>query len=325
MNLEFDIENVEVTEFGVGYDNDDKYVFALVSVDADVKTALRDMVENTCHAMRQHTDFLFQGESSKNSGSTSQLSNNQNHALSLQYEPSQDYGSTAYLCLATDDPIAKSLRDLHEAENLQLGASALNDPTSISFYFARLIDNQGRRLTALRRAMQFKGVIKSRLIQLSDDTLRFVEDRIFKLNNDFDLLIDSANLHIWRPHAFEAMGKLTQTILNAVPANVSQIQLSMPFIDFENIRMYASEHPRAAKYLASIRKQNLAGIDRSKLKDLCQKTGVVVSDVRGKIAVAKGDTMSFLEVLDRRRYVDVLDPQTRDSYRATKRQKILRQ
>lgn len=118
------------------------------------------------------------------------------------------------------------------------------------------------------------------------------------------------------------MGKLKKAILDAVPMNVNQIQRSIPFIDFGNIRNYASKHPRAAKYLASIRKQNLEGIDRSALKELCKKTGINTSDGRGKIKIADEHAMDFLEVLDRRRYVDELDPNTPESYRAASRQKI---
>ena len=299
MKLSFDSNNVTVTEFGVGQDNGDEYVFALVPVNADVQTALCDMAEETCHAMRQHSEGA------------------------IQYEPSEKYDSTEYLYLATDDPMAVSLRNLHDSENLPIQSSALADPHSISCYFARLTDNQGRRLTALRRATQFKGVLKKKLVQIADDTLQLVEDKIFKLDNDFDLLIDSENVHILRPSAFEAMGKLKEAILAAMPPNVNHIQQSIPFVNFGNVRDYASQRPRAARYLASIRTQNLRGIERSALQTLCEKSGVELEVNNGKLMVNEKYILDFLEVLDRRRYVDELDPNTPAPYKATSRQKIV--
>src|SRR2546426_481228 len=82
-----------------------------------------------------------------------------------------------------------------------------DDPATVFCYFARLTDSKGRRLTALRRATQFKGVLKSRLLRLVTDSLKLVEDHIFKLDRDFDLLIDSANVHILRPSGFEFAGE----------------------------------------------------------------------------------------------------------------------
>ena len=61
-----------------------------------------------------------------------------------------------------------------------------------------------------------------------------VEDRIFKLDNDFDLLIDSDRLHIWRPKAFEVMNEMKQKILDAVQKNVSELKQEIPLCGFWN-------------------------------------------------------------------------------------------
>ncbi len=87
-----------------------------------------------------------------------------------------------------------------------------------------MIDEQGRSLTGLRRATHFKGVIRSRLIRFATDALKYIPDPVFKLDHDFDLLVDSSTVHILRPSGFEAAGKLQEVILAAVPQNVSTIQ-----------------------------------------------------------------------------------------------------
>ena len=215
--------------------------------------------------------------------------------------------------------------DLHKAENFPIEGDALKDPQKLSSYFVRLTDHQERRLTGLRRASQFKGLLKKKnqLMRVVDDTLQIVEEEVFRLDNDFDLLIDSENFHILRPNAFEAMGKLNEAILDVVPTNVNHIQQSIPFLDFENVESYASQRPRAARYLASIRSQNLRGINRSALQALCKKTGVELKADRGKLTVNERYILDFLEVLDRRRYVDELDPKTPECYGAASRKKIV--
>ena len=301
MRLEFDLENVTVTEFGVGIDDGNGQAFVAVPVDADVQAALGEMVQATWDAMQRDEDGP------------------------ARYEPSEKHGSTECLYLPVDDDLSATVRDLHEAANLGLNAAALNEPSKVFCYFARLVDKKKRRLTALRRATQFKGVLKSRgrLIRMLDDTLKIIEDTVFKLDSDFDLLIDSTNVHILRPSGFEFAGKLQQAILNAVPRNMKAIRKDLPFVDFDGIEDYAGKHPRAARYLASIRGQEeTKNIDKAALKRLCKRTGVEIKEAKGKIIVPDGHEMGFLEVLDRRRYEVNLVREKPERYRAASRRKI---
>jgi hypothetical protein len=301
MNLDFDIGNVTVTEFGVGRDDGDEQTFVAVPVDAGVQGALREMVQATWDAMQKDEDGP------------------------AKYEPSEKHGSTEYLYLPLDDQLAASVRELHEAESLDIDAAALTEPTDVFCYFARLTDKSKRRLTALRRATQFKGVLKSRnrLIRMLDDTLTIIEDSVFKLDNDFDLLVDGTNVHILRPSGFEFAGKLQQAILAAVPENIKAIQKDLAFVEFDGIEAYAGKHPRAARYLASVRSQGeTKNIDKSLLKKLCKETGVEVTESKGKISITSGHEMGFLEVLDRRRYEVSLVRENPERYRAGSRRKI---
>ena len=126
---------------------------------------------------------------------------------------------------------------------------------AISFYFTRIADDGGNRTTGIRRAGTFKGILKSRLLRFTTDALRIVEDKVFKLDTDFDLLVEASGVSILRPSGFEFVGQLQGAILNAAPANINIIQKELPFVDFGGIKMYATNHPRAARYLASIRVQ----------------------------------------------------------------------
>ena len=299
MKLHFDLKSVKTTEFGVGHDDGDARVFSYIAVDAGVQSVLREMAEETWRAM-----IDADGAPPK-------------------YEPSEKHGGIEYVYLPLQDDFSASLRDLHQANNLAPDGTALSDPATVFCYFVRLTDAKGQRLTALRRATQFKGVLKNRLIRLVTDALRIIEDKVFKLDTDFDLLIDSNNIHILRPSGFEFIGQLQQAVLNAVPENIKILQKEIAFVEFDSILAYASMHPRAARYVASIRAQKeTTNIDKRALKRLCMNTGVDIHESNGKITIDDGSVMGFLEVLDRRRYEIELVKDSPERYRAPSRQKL---
>ncbi len=299
MNLDFDFDNVTLTEFGVGRDEDDGQTYSAVPVDSQVQSALREMATTTWNTMNR----------SENGPAI--------------YQPSEKHGAAEYLYVPLSDELATSVRELHQANNLPPDTGALAEPANVFCYFARLTDKKGRRLTALRRATQFKGVLKSRLLRFADDTLKIVEDQVFKLDIDFDLLVDSQNVHILRPSAFEFAGGLQEAILAAVPKNVGSLKKDMTFVDFSGVQEYASKHPRAARYLASIHSQKeTKKVDKNALVKLCQRTGVEIIESNGAISVDDANVMGFLEVLDRRRYELELVPGSPEQYRAASREKI---
>jgi hypothetical protein len=299
MKLEFDLGNVTVTEFGVGRDAGEAQTFVAVAVDADVQAALLEMVHATWDAMQKVEDGP------------------------AKYGPSEKHGSTEYLYLPLEDDMGSSVRELHQATNLDIEGGALDEPAAVFCYFVRLTDEKGRRLTALRRASQFKGVLKKRLIRFVSDSLKLIDDDVFKLDSDFDLLVDSVNVHILRPSGFEFTGKLQRAILEAVPENIKAIRKDLAFVEFDGIEAYARNHPRAARYLASIRGQEeTKNIDKSLLKKLCKQTGVEISQAKGKVVITDGHEMGFLEVLDRRRYEVSLVKERPERYRAASRRKI---
>ncbi len=301
MTVSIDFRNLTLTEFGVGRDDKKEQPFGLVPVDPGVQTVLQEMAIATRHEMSGTSD-----------------------AAPPIYEPSEKYGSSEHVCLPLNDELAKSVRLLHQATNLPVDVNLLSDnPFEVFCYFARMIDGKGRRLTGVRRATQFKGVLKSRLLRFVTDALKIVEDKVFKLDTDFDMLIDDAEVHILRPSGFEFVGKLQEAILDAVPANVKLIRKDLPFVDFSTIQDYASKHPRAARNLASIRvKKETKDIDQSALKKLCRRTGVEIELKNGKITVTEKHIMGFLEVLDRRRYQVELVKDSPETFKAASRRRI---
>ncbi len=299
MMLDFDLSRVRHIEFGVGLDEGKGQSFRSMTADDDTQTALREMAEATWDVMQELS------------------------SEPRTYEPSEKYASLEYLSLPLSSSLAKYMRELHQAANLPSDMTALSDPVQVFSYFARMTDEQGRSLTALRRATQFKGVVRSRLIRVVTDALKLVEEPMFKLDHDFDLLIDSSTVHILRPSGFEFAGKLQEAVLAAVPQNVQAIRNDLGFLDFTNIQDYASKHPRAARYLASIRTEKQAeNIDEHLLRRLCDNMRVGISEANGKLMVQEGHILSFLEVLDRRRYGVELRQDSPEYFRAIGRRKL---
>ena len=298
MALAFDFSDVRTTEFGVGLDKRDVSDFVCVPVDASVQVAIREMAQASLSAMQDV---------------------GQEPSL---YEPSEKHAGEEYLYLPAENELTKDIRRLYNATNLPISDSALKQPQKIFCYFGRFTDGENRRLLALRRATQFKGILKPQLIRVVNDTLKIVEDKIFKLDSNFDVLIDSERTHILRPSSFEFLGNLKEAILGEVPKNIGTISQDLPFVDLGGVQEYASTRPRAARYLASIRTQNLKNISVNALATLCQETGVAIEENGGLVSINDGHMMGFLEVLDRRRYRVDLVANAPERFRAASRSRI---
>ena len=298
MSAQFNVSAVELVEFGVGLDDGRDQRYVSVPIDADIQAALREMVITTRDEMKEAGD-------------------------ATTYDHGEKYAGHENLRLPLDSELASHILKFHEAKNLPSEPTALSDPANVFCYFARMRDNKGHRMTAIRRATTFKGVLKSRLLQFTTDALKLVQDKVFKLDRDFDLLVDDGGVQILRPAGFEFVGALEGAVLAAVPKNVKAIKADLPFVDFGPIESYATHHPRAARYLASIRvQQETKNIDKNNLKKLCEHTGVKVQEVNGKLQVDEGSTMDFLGVLDRRLYEVELVKGSPESFRAASRSRI---
>lgn len=308
MTLEFDPaglgapDGLDAVEFGVGRVLDTGELFSIVPIDTAVQAALATMALETWRRM-QEQEFGGGGV----------------------YDPADKQESSEYLVVAAGDPAAARFMDLHVA-TLETDASALNEARSIDLYFARFRSGDGRMLTGVRKAAQFKGVLKSRgrLIRQIDDSMRLVDEDLFRLDEDFDVLIDRGSVHILHPKSFEALGHLQQLILDAVEANARDVSRHLPYVDFGPIEAYARTHPRAARLLASIRAQGgTDGVDRRRLVHWCRLTGVAVRSTTRGVEVPPESILGFLEVLDRRRYELELVPGSAERYRATGRSRVV--
>jgi hypothetical protein len=95
-------------------------------------------------------------------------------------------------------------------ENRRVDVHAMNEPADISAYFCILHDAQGNKPVAIRRAAQFKAVLKARLVQFFDDSLRAVGDHVFRLDSEFDVVIVDGTVLINGATSFELLADIEE-------------------------------------------------------------------------------------------------------------------
>jgi len=137
MSAQFDTTTAQLIEFGVGFEDKQGEHYCLVPIDDEIQGALREMVVTT------------RGELKEAGGRR------------VLYEPSEKHGGKENLRLPLNDDFAANIRAIHEANNLPMEPRALSIPENVFCYFARMSDGKGHRLTAIRRATAFKGVLKT--------------------------------------------------------------------------------------------------------------------------------------------------------------------
>lgn len=248
----------------------------LVPVDAKVQELLKDMVKATHISLGSTLD---------------------------KYEPSQDYGPDRKLFLNLGDPLAAEFQAFWGDANRPLDVQAMSEPQNITAYFCVLHHKGGDYIIGIRRATQFKAVLKARLLQFLDDSLKAVDDNVFKLDHDFDVIIEDEKVLINRITAFELLANIEAQVQVAAGENCTLLAQKLTFIDFTQVKRYVSTHKRAARVVAALSaRTDLTQTTLQNLRRECSRSGVDVRIVKGQLVPSKGQEIAFLNLLDRRRY-----------------------
>jgi len=300
--MSFTYDDLANVEFGSCRGPFDAGDVSLIPVDDDVKVLLRDMVVNTRAAM---------GLEAAN-----------DVALAL-FEPSERYDSESRVALPLDDGLALRLRSFYDLANIPTNADALAEPQEVSAYFCIIHDRDDNKLVALKRASQFKAVLKTHLLRFIDNGLHAVNDTVFKLDTDFDLFIADDTLYIKSVAAFEQMADIDEEVRAAAIHNVRELERMTRTIGFISLTDYVTSHKRAARVIAALRRRgDLQQTSLTNLRRECRKAGVDVQVVNGKIVPAPGSEMGFLHMLDRRRYAISLIAGRWEQYEASSRKGV---
>ena len=223
----------------------------------------------------------------------------------LPYDPAETYPTKRYLTVALDEDMAELFQNLYEVPNFEPGGlEILNNPRSIFCYFAQLIDQDHQRLLAMRRSTSFKSVLRqaNRFLIWQQNELRLFGDDMFRLDHEFDLLIDDEAVHILHPTGFEQLGSLQQLLRDAAAENIEQMNFRLPFIAWDWDDPEFQMPIGLARKLAALRNENLEGLTADALQQLCQSTNVQFQQLPdGTIQFAQADMEGLLDSLSRRR------------------------
>lgn len=295
----FDASEIATVEFGTCYDIDEAEKFYLVPIDPDVQGALKEMLHATASALM---------------GEGTELE---------KYEPAEKYGPTERLIAAIDDPAMVRVASIYNAKNIETKPTALESTGSLAFYFAIFGDKQQNKVMAIRRATQFKGVVKARLISLFDETLKLVDRDVFRLDQDFDYVVDGTHVFILRPAGFEFTAGVEEQIAAQAKQMTRDLAKTLPSVAFKKIIDFVAAHRRAGRLVASLKsRSDLPLTSMLKLKRGCKHNKIQLETENGKIWPAKGFEIAFLELLDRRRYVVELIEKEEELYVAASRKGI---
>jgi hypothetical protein len=302
---QFDLNDIRNVEFGVCKETDAGKNFSLIPIHVSVKDILKSILLNTQNALE-----LESGE-----------------AFGI-YEPSQLYGSKARLKLPLADATAESARNLFNAASIATDPEALSDLSYLIYYFAVFYDGSNRKLIAVRRTSQFKGIVKarSRIVSWINQTLKLVEEELFKLDADFDYLFTAENVFILRPSGFELTADIDEIVIAKAAENTLSLGQQIRFVDFDNLVDFVKRHKRAARLVASIKSHgDLGRIKRAKFLKHCKDCNVGCVQSAGKVYPVAGSEFDFLNILDRRLYLmNLTSGSEPEVYEANSRHKLIK-
>ena len=240
-----------------------------------------------------------------------------------QFSPAQKYGAADAVFCSLESEFASVPRLLLEESQVPETRHALNDLEKISYYYIVAFDAFGEKALGVRRASQFKGVLKSKLLTVVDNTMTLLPDRTFRLDSDFDYMVFDEMLWALRPAGLEFTANLTEAVKAAAPASAAEVVSRVSFLNLTALGVYASKHPRAARYLAAVRaRSDLELISQKLLIRYCKESAVGLVKSNGKLSPIEGSEILFLEILDRRIFTAELIEGQKERYEAPNRRNV---
>lgn len=292
--------NIVSVNFGIALKSNENLYF--VPTDTGLKDALKEMIGDTVAALN-----AAQGDWQA-------------------YDISEDYGQRRRVYCNRGNEYMAAFSALFDAGALDDLTNLPDHVNDIKYYFAEVTDNQNRRMVGVRKATQFKGTVKAknRLVRMTNDTLSIINDTVFKLDNEFDVLVTDANVYILNDRQMQLLADITSRVAATAKTKIQLIEDTINFLDLSRIKEKIEKHPRVARYAASIAQNPLIGnFQRANIETLAKQHGIVLTEVAaGKLQCRVQDEAKLMELLDARRYHLDLADNGGDPYRATGRQKV---
>jgi hypothetical protein len=295
---EFDVNNIASVDFGISLLDGEAYI---VPTDNAIQASLREMLRSTAAIIGSKDDEW------------------------VEFSVSEEYSKKRKIYCPRNSEFMEAISEIYDIVDIPDKVFNLSEIVrDVRYYFAIFRDANHNKLVALKRATQFKGILKNRLISIFDNTLKIVDEEILRLDFNFDLIICCNNVYIEDINAFEALAYLGEMVAAAAEGKLAHIEQIIQFLDLSGIASSIENHPRTAKLAASVASRNdLAAFDREKIESLARAQGILLQVVEGnRLRPKVADRHKLLEILDDRRYVSNLTTADPIPFRARSRQRV---
>jgi hypothetical protein len=277
---DFDFDNVDerATNLYVRQGTGKNSEFSTVHIDTRVREILLDALLETMESMR-----FFGTEATL-------------------YDPSNDLGYRDFLYFPLDDELATGARVLTEIGDPPPIQNPLEVLPKINMYMAKFRDLQDRELLAVASVSNFgKYVQNHRFTWVFGNELTVVDRAQFRLESDFDFLIDSSNIFIHRHKTFERICGFSDALVDAMTANLTHVAEQLQFVHFEGISLGLGKSVTAAREVAAIRANRFyENLDAQRLQSGCAKLNIRYEVRDGVMHIDEEDHQKFLFLLSRK-------------------------
>ena len=241
-----------------------------------------------------------------------------------KFDPADAIQDRSQITLA--EPYLTQIRSIYDTKNVPNNANALTQcPSEIYFYILRTEDKSGYRLIAARRASGLKSAIKQQFLGLTGDELYAVEDKLFRLDEEFSFFTDGEDVFILHATDFTYIASIDDELRKQAAKIMVKLDKTLAGIDLTKVtaKIAKGASKRTSRLLASIANRgDLNKIDNSLLLNYCSEFGIKMKDVDGKHQIHSNHTVKFLQILDRRLYTLELIKGTPEHYEAASRQEL---
>lgn len=216
------------------------------------------------------------------------------------YDPGNSYEATGYLFVPMDGTFSTKANYLHTYPSPPPHSDPLRALPRINLYLARLQDEHGNRISAVKKTSDFgRALKKTGWSRLSNGELILDVDPIFQMADDFDFFIEDDGIYVYRYKSFERVCNLERAINEAVETNIEFISKQSECIDFSTLLDPASHSIRAARALASIRANDYAkDLDVGRVRHYCENLNITLAETNGRLSV-ESEHLKFLRLIAR--------------------------
>jgi len=241
------------------------------------------------------------------------------------HDISEDYGDRRRVYAPRNFPLFETMSEIFDSGALPEMPDLQDHLAELDYYFAKFIDSEGRVMVGVKKARTAKATLgaQNKLVRLIDNTLVLIEERVLRLDKQFDVLISADHVFILDSRATEQVAKIVERVAASASAKVQEIHDAVPFLDLSRIKSKIARHPKLARIAHSIASHpNLHGIQRAAIESLAAAQGIHFKEVDGRLLCNVTDETKLMEVLDARRYHLDLTATGAVPYRATARQVV---